>query len=128
MPPLCTLNDPKIKSLLKRLGKPEGSTTEKVNDQARPENVEGAQTDEEVIPSTSSYKSLDATDNKALRLPHMLRKGVKEMDHELWSWPWPRISSGITKFHIGEKVKIYYDTNVESPCILMLALSSTEVI
>lgn len=80
VPPLSILNVPKIKSLLEWLDKPKNATAEEAADQARPKNEEGAQADEEAVPITSSYNSLDSTDDEALRLSRLKRKGVKELN------------------------------------------------
>lgn len=91
--PFSSLNITKLVSMLQKLGKSKDTTAEKVVNQphtvnmninqAQPKNVEVVQGDKEVIPSTSSYAFMDSIDKEALKLPHLMIMGVKELDKEL---------------------------------------------
>lgn len=52
-------------------------------DQDQLENGKGSQVDEEVVLSTSSYESLDSIDKEALRIPHLRKHNIKELDKKL---------------------------------------------
>lgn len=72
-----------MKSMLERLGKPTNVNIREFADQAHPKNTEGDQRDERDGPSTSSYESLNSTNDDTLRLPYLIRKSVTQLTQEL---------------------------------------------
>lgn len=97
MPPFSTLNVPKIKSLLERICQQKNINAEEVAHQACPMDTEGAQRDNGLEPSTSSYESLGSINDVTIRPTHLIRKGVNQLTQEHWESALASLSSKIKK-------------------------------
>lgn len=98
--PIMRINVSKVTSLLERLGKYSATKSLKRN--------------QEVAPNTSTNESLDSTEDKMVRVNFLRGKGVTRLDAKYGAFALIALTMWRKKFKNREKVKIYYNVNLDA--------------